>query len=295
MSNFYKFTPEIKEFIINQKKANPVLSCRGMVSLIHKSFSLKLSKSMINNIVKENKLNSPVGRRRLRPLSFNIINKKKELVSQIDKFPGFITNGGCFLLKIADIKLSLSLNLARGISAYFPQIPLLMLQKRLEFLIYEASFEDKSGLSVVIGGNFSSAELIQSSQVLAQIPLQEINEAEGFDYKSKDSNDIYKRILQRLNLYVQANFFPSSIQLLDFLAMKARFYSLFAKAKKNAGKLEIYFFYLRGFSWGNDIIWRDDFFHLAQKINEDRIFTQENEQIWIHNSPQILEIESAYL
>lgn len=298
MSNFYKITPEIREFIINQKRANPVLSCRGMVALIDKSFSLKLSKSMINNIIKESKLNSPVGRRRIRPVLANIAARKEDALPSVNRFPGFIINGGCFLLKIADIQLSLSSNLARSLTVYFPRIPLLLLQKHLEFLIYEAFFEDKSGLGLVIGGSFSAEELSQTFQGLTRIPLQEINEilnkSGAIDYKINHINDLYEKILLRLNLYVQTNFFTSSSQLLDFSAMRARFYSLFAKLKRDKGVLEIHFFYRRGFPWGNDIIWRDDFLYAANKVNESRIFTPENEQIWINHSPQILDIENAY-
>ncbi len=171
------------------------------------------------------------------------------------------------------------------------------LQKNIEFLIYAAFFEDKSGLSIIIGDNPSAIEISLIAQTLIQVPLQEINEilkkSGGTAYNLKDINDMYKISLQRLNLYVQANFFSDSSQLLDFSAMKSRFYSLFAKVKRDKGFLGISFFYPQGFPWGNDIIWRDDFFYLAQKINEDRILTQENEQIWIDNSPQILDIESA--
>jgi len=300
MSNQYKLTPEIVGFIISQKKANPVLSCRKMVSLVNENFSLKVSKSMINKIMKENKLSSPVGRRRLKepPPVVNITSKKEDPVSQINEFSGFITNGGCFLLKIADIKLSLSLNLAKSLSIYFPQISVGKLQKYIEFFIYGAFFEDKSGLSIIIGENLTLIELSQVAQVLIQAPIQEINEVLNksgvIDYNFKDVNDLYKRSLQRLNLYAQANFFPFSTQLLDFSAMQARFYSLFAKVKKNNDILEIFFFYPQGFSWGNDIIWRDDFLYVANKINEDKIFTSKNEQIWVHNSPQNLEVESAY-
>ena len=60
MAKYCKLNEEIKQFIIQQKKANPELSCRGMISLIKERFQVNLSKSLINNVIKEQNLSGPV-------------------------------------------------------------------------------------------------------------------------------------------------------------------------------------------------------------------------------------------
>ena len=67
MGVIYKIKPEVIEFIINQKKKSPGISCRGLVSVVKKDFSVSLSKSSVNQIIKDAKLSSHVGRRRKRP------------------------------------------------------------------------------------------------------------------------------------------------------------------------------------------------------------------------------------
>lgn len=64
MGIVYKLKPEVKEFILEQKKNNPILSCRGIASLLENKFQLKVSKSSINYIIKEAGLSLPIGRRR---------------------------------------------------------------------------------------------------------------------------------------------------------------------------------------------------------------------------------------
>lgn len=67
MAEPYKLKDEIKQFIIEKKKANPKLSCRSITPLIKETFSINLSKSTINAIIKENSLSNKVGRPRIRP------------------------------------------------------------------------------------------------------------------------------------------------------------------------------------------------------------------------------------
>ncbi|MCX5703993.1 MAG: hypothetical protein NT066_05860 [Candidatus Omnitrophica bacterium] len=64
MGVVYKLKPEIKEFILDKKQADPILSCRGLAGLVEDNFKIKLSKSTINAIIKAAKLSMPVGRRR---------------------------------------------------------------------------------------------------------------------------------------------------------------------------------------------------------------------------------------
>ena len=63
MGVIYKLKKEIIDFIIEQKKSTSILSCRSLAMLVEGKFRIKVSKSSINSIIKENGLSMPVGRR----------------------------------------------------------------------------------------------------------------------------------------------------------------------------------------------------------------------------------------
>ncbi len=63
MGVIYKLKPEIKNWLLERKRTNPVLSCRGLVSLLEEEFKIKVSKSSVNCLVKEAGLSMPIGRR----------------------------------------------------------------------------------------------------------------------------------------------------------------------------------------------------------------------------------------
>lgn len=58
----YKLKDEIISFITLQKRENPQISCRSLSGLIEEKFSIKVSKSAINTVLKEANLSSPIGR-----------------------------------------------------------------------------------------------------------------------------------------------------------------------------------------------------------------------------------------
>jgi len=62
MGVIYKLRPEIVKFIVSKKKADPRLGCRFLSSEIEKKFKVHVSKSAVNNIIKNNSLSSHVGR-----------------------------------------------------------------------------------------------------------------------------------------------------------------------------------------------------------------------------------------
>lgn len=62
MGVIYKTKEHIREYILQEKRANPHLSCRQLAPLIKKKFAVSLSKSTINSIFKEANLSAPVGR-----------------------------------------------------------------------------------------------------------------------------------------------------------------------------------------------------------------------------------------
>ena len=64
MGIVYKVKPDIIKFILEQKKKNLSLSCRVLVKIVKDRFSLFLSKSAVNKIIKDAGLSSPVGRKR---------------------------------------------------------------------------------------------------------------------------------------------------------------------------------------------------------------------------------------
>lgn len=63
MGVVYKLKKEVLDFILEQKKVNPELSCRKFVDIIYQRFQLELSKSSVNTILKDAQISSPVGRR----------------------------------------------------------------------------------------------------------------------------------------------------------------------------------------------------------------------------------------
>lgn len=63
MGVIYKLKPEIKEYILEQKRSDPNFSCRKLPATVLEKFQVKLSKSTINTIIKEAGLSSAVGRK----------------------------------------------------------------------------------------------------------------------------------------------------------------------------------------------------------------------------------------
>jgi hypothetical protein len=64
MGVIHKLKPEVLNFILENKQNNPALSCRHLTSLIFEQLHIKVSKSSINAVFKENDLSMPIGRRR---------------------------------------------------------------------------------------------------------------------------------------------------------------------------------------------------------------------------------------
>lgn len=63
MGVIYKLKPEVINYIIEEKKNKPILSCRGLVALVESKFQIRVSKSSINAVIKDAGLSLPVGRR----------------------------------------------------------------------------------------------------------------------------------------------------------------------------------------------------------------------------------------
>ncbi len=105
MGVIHKLKPEIVDFIVKQKSEDPSLSCRGLVAVIEEQFGKKLSKSSVNNVLKELNLSSPVGRhgqssvKKTEPAAkvFRLSEqKKKEMFSDVSQH--------CILADIKSVK-----------------------------------------------------------------------------------------------------------------------------------------------------------------------------------------------
>jgi len=290
MTKAYKLTPEIKEFIIREKGFEPKLSCRGLISLVKARFQVELSKSLINNIIKENNLSAPVGRPRVSGQSFVPVPREEKIEKKPEEFS---ENGGLFFLKAADLKLNLTPKLSQNLLVYFPNLSQEALQGMIEATIYLPFFKDKNSLWLLLDKKISNSALEEYMKKLSVIPLTEVNNKvlmkSGFDCNINEINELNKEILERLNSYVQAIFFPEVYQTLDFAAMQERFYSLPAKIEKRPKLLKIQLFYPESFAWLNDLVWQEDFFYAASKLNKTEIFTPQNEQVWISPRPKLKE------
>ncbi len=284
MAKNYKLNEEISEFIIQQKKVNPKLSCRNLTGLIKERFHLNISKSLINNVMKSSNLSSPVGRRRVRE---PVVLKKPSEINITRQETEFMENGGFFFLKAADLKLGLTVHLADILSGYFPGLSKESNQGIIEALIYSPFFKDKKSLWLLTGSEVPEESLIQYPQQLILISFPQIKEGVaklGINHNISEINDLWRQSLLRLNSCI-VHFFPPEYQFLDFEAMQERFYCLPAKLERKGGLLIVQFFYPNGFFWTNDIVWQEGFSSAANKVNEVKIVTPDNEQIWI--SPQV--------
>ena len=60
--DYYKLSPEIKDFILAQAKEHSELGCRRMIDRIEREFKIKVSKSSINALIKQAGLSKAAGR-----------------------------------------------------------------------------------------------------------------------------------------------------------------------------------------------------------------------------------------
>lgn len=216
MAKNYKLSPAIQEFILKQKTDNPKLSCRIMALLVKNTFQVNLSKSLINNVIKQGNLSSPVGRRKVKEA---VIPPREEALPQVEaptppkevilpptpvvevakpkeeavftpktaiKFEGikpikqeadFMENCGFFFLKAADLKLDFTLSLAEALSSYSPNLSKESHQKIIEALIYGPYFKDQKNLWLLIGAEVPQETLREYSEQLIMVPFLQLKES----------------------------------------------------------------------------------------------------------------------
>lgn len=148
MGVIHKLKPEIRDFIIEQKKAKLNLSCRRLSSLIEDKFQAEVSKSSINSIIKEAGLSLPAGRRSKR--------KEVKLLEVKPARENEIT--GAILLKSADYLIGGSNIFVEVIKKHLTR-KIQNLKEKTEFFLYRPLFapskdaqnSELSGLWALIG------------------------------------------------------------------------------------------------------------------------------------------------
>lgn len=107
MGIIYKLKPNIIEYIVSQKQKSPNLSCRKLADLAQAKFNVKVSKSSVNSIIKQEGLSSAVGRR----------------TKQLLNLQGEIERGGFSILQAVDRHFDISKIAAELFLKVEPSLP----------------------------------------------------------------------------------------------------------------------------------------------------------------------------
>lgn len=196
MGVIYKLNPEISNFILKEKRAKPILSCRKLAELVTNKFQVKISKSQINNLIKKTGLSSRRGRTR----------KPKRGVIEGEGL-------GAFMLKAADA-------LVGGIELITKIIEKKIASKSNllsihEALVYAPLFKEKigqdNGLWKLINRHYSAEELSSYLTDLQEVKALKTDILAGLSF-----------ILEEV-LLVRVHFSDESTFLFD-----AQFYALWS-------------------------------------------------------------------
>lgn len=107
MGVIHKLKKEVADFIIQIKRENPSLSCRGISNIIFEKYQIKISKSSVNATIKKANLSSSVGRKSLKDTAkkFEIPQAKKlqlfESVSKVQKGEDIVSQNASVLNRLA--------------------------------------------------------------------------------------------------------------------------------------------------------------------------------------------------
>lgn len=158
MGVVYKLKPEIGQFILEEKRKDPKISCRSLALLIGEKFGIQISKSRVNDFLKENGLSLPVGRR------------AKSLSQKGPSFEKNKLSAGLVLIKVVDQIIGGTEAFSKVIQNKTAQ-PYTELATRLEALMYLYFWRKNNFFSSPnLGGNFSEEELLNSIQKWDEIP-----------------------------------------------------------------------------------------------------------------------------
>lgn len=290
MSKPYKLKEEIVQFIIERKKADPTLSCRKFVSLVRENHQVTLSKSLINNIIKQNGISSRVGRRGSeiqtsdRTIEPPLIQSKEALIK----------NCGYFFLKIADSKLKLIDLLAQTFGGFLRGFSQKELTELIEAGLFMPFFEENKDLWLFMGKEVPPGVISEYSRQLACIPEPEFSKIWDKNFPNINNNsELYKQALLKLSTFAQVNFFPQTYRFLDFFTMQERFYSLWGRIQESQSLLKIEYFYPKNFPWKNDLIWQEALNFAAKSVNQARVCARSGQRIRI--SPAAADLPAGAL
>ncbi|MBP9855479.1 MAG: hypothetical protein KBD53_11485 [Candidatus Omnitrophica bacterium] len=92
MGVIHKLRQEVIDFIIDQKMDHPALGCRALAEVTSEKFSINVSKSSVNSVIKNSQLSSSVGRphRKIEEKikKFHIPSEKRQqIVKELHKIP----------------------------------------------------------------------------------------------------------------------------------------------------------------------------------------------------------------
>jgi hypothetical protein len=174
MGVIHKLKPEIRQFILDEKKGNPALSCRKLSFLLLQKFQADVSKSSINSVFKEAGLSMPVGRTRLKKKESlkEAIQETLKLLVNPEELPKAIFQTqlqpemqctGAILLKAADFLIGGSRHIAELIKNG-PNTDKNNILAKTEGLIYFSLFQEPqenqiSKLQALIGQRISFEDI----------------------------------------------------------------------------------------------------------------------------------------
>jgi hypothetical protein len=207
----------------------------------------------------------------------------------------YIENGGAFFLMIADQKSGLTDFLAGKFAPYMPDLSKDIIRMLIRGRIYSQIFQDKLEPWGFLGKELICQDRGFYYEQLSKIPLKQLDMdffRLGLEQNINDINNLYKQCLFRLNSLVQAFFFPSVYQFLDFTTMHNRFYALIAKIEVKGGLVDTQLFYRDNFRLVNDIVWQEDFKFVVNKINAEKIFA-EGEQFRFAENISLLNMKTV--
>jgi len=149
MGIIHKLKPEVKDYIVAQKKNSPQTSCRKLARMLEKKFPAKISKSSINTLFKKAGLSLPAGRRpkkgKVKTLPVDksaaapIVSEEIERVATAAPAEKQCT--GAILLRAMDALLGGSQTITQALSKQIAQPdPELLL--KIQLLLYLPLFSD---------------------------------------------------------------------------------------------------------------------------------------------------------
>jgi hypothetical protein len=180
----FKLLPEVKDFIICQKKADPSLSCRSISQLISQKLNKKISKSLVNYILKNQGLSAKIGR------------PSKAKTSQGISYD--VDCAGAYFLTGTDEQLSLSVILRQFIRNVFPHSNSKVLERKNRIAFYWPIFRPNDE-------SLEKLNLYSGTGLwLAASEGQRIVKSSVIKYLDKiDSLDIVHNILQGIELGIE--------------------------------------------------------------------------------------------